>query len=46
VEMSFATGGKYPLKITSGIRVLPDKLPYAAPKERTKTEERRMRRLP
>jgi PhoPQ-activated pathogenicity-related protein len=43
VETTFATGGKYPLKITSGVRVLPDRLPYAAPKERTKTEGRRMK---
>jgi PhoPQ-activated pathogenicity-related protein len=32
IEMTFPTGGKYPLKVTSGIRVLPDTLPYAAPK--------------
>jgi PhoPQ-activated pathogenicity-related protein len=32
VEMTFAGAGKYPLKITSGVRVLPDKLPYDAPK--------------
>jgi len=32
VEMSFPTGGKYPLKVTSGVRVLPDTLPYPAPK--------------
>jgi PhoPQ-activated pathogenicity-related protein len=31
VETTFATGGKYPLKITSGVRVLPDTLPYPAP---------------
>ena len=31
IEMTFATGGKYPLKLTTGVRVLPDKLPYAAP---------------
>ena len=34
VEMSFPSGGKYPLKVTSGVRVLPDKLPYPAPKPR------------
>ena len=28
VEMTFPSGGKYPLKVTSGVRVLPDKLPY------------------
>jgi PhoPQ-activated pathogenicity-related protein len=32
VEMSFPTGGKYPFKVTSGVRVLPDTLPYAPPK--------------
>ncbi len=35
VEMSFPTGGKYPLKVTTGIRVLPDTLPYAAPKQQS-----------
>ena len=32
VELSFPSGGKYAFKETSGIRVLPDTLPYAAPK--------------
>jgi len=32
VELTFAGGGKHPFKETSGIRVLPDTLPYAAPK--------------
>ena len=32
VELTFATGGKYPFKETTGIRVLPDTLPYPAPK--------------
>jgi PhoPQ-activated pathogenicity-related protein len=32
VEMTFPGGGKYPLKITSGVRVVPDTLPYDAPK--------------
>ena len=31
VELSFATGGKYPLKLTTAVRVLPDTLPFAAP---------------
>src|SRR5262245_17379038 len=31
VEVTFPGTGKYPLKETSGIRVLPDKLPYSAP---------------
>jgi PhoPQ-activated pathogenicity-related protein len=38
VELSFASGGKYPLKITSGIRVLPDRLPYPAPERHTAAE--------
>lgn len=32
VEMSFSSGGRYPFKMTSGVRVLPDTLPYPAPK--------------
>jgi PhoPQ-activated pathogenicity-related protein len=44
VEMSFPSGGKYPLKITSGIRVLPDKLPYAAPTAKRSTSESSSRR--
>ena len=32
VELTFPSGGKYPLKVTSGVRILPDKLPFAAPK--------------
>jgi PhoPQ-activated pathogenicity-related protein len=32
VEMSFPTGGKYPFKVTSGVRVVPDTLPYPPPK--------------
>jgi PhoPQ-activated pathogenicity-related protein len=28
VEMSFPSGGRYPFKFTSGVRVLPDTLPY------------------
>ena len=32
VELTFPTGGKYPFKETTGIRVLPDTLPYDAPK--------------
>jgi PhoPQ-activated pathogenicity-related protein len=31
IEMTFRGPGKYPLKLTSGVRVLPDTLPYAAP---------------
>jgi PhoPQ-activated pathogenicity-related protein len=29
VELTFAGSGKYPLKFTSGVRVLPDTLPFA-----------------
>jgi PhoPQ-activated pathogenicity-related protein len=32
VEMTFASGGKYPFKVTSGVRVVPDTLPYPPPK--------------
>lgn len=32
VEATFASGGKHPLKITSGVRVTPETLPYPAPK--------------
>jgi len=31
VEMTFPGIGKYPLKITSGVRVVPDTLPFAMP---------------
>lgn len=31
VEMTFRGEGKYPLKLTSGVRVIPDTLPFAAP---------------
>lgn len=31
VELTFASGGKYPLKFTTAVRVLPDTLPFAAP---------------
>jgi PhoPQ-activated pathogenicity-related protein len=34
VELTFPTGGKYPFKVTSGIRVLPESLPYAPPNRR------------
>jgi PhoPQ-activated pathogenicity-related protein len=32
VEMTFP-GGKYPLKFTSGVRVLPDTLPHSLPQQ-------------
>jgi PhoPQ-activated pathogenicity-related protein len=31
VELTFPTGGRYPLKFTTAVRVLPDTLPFAAP---------------
>jgi len=31
VELTFPTGGRYPLKLTTAVRVLPDTLPFAAP---------------
>jgi PhoPQ-activated pathogenicity-related protein len=34
VEMTFPGAGKYPLKLTTGVRVLPDRLPYAAPESK------------
>jgi PhoPQ-activated pathogenicity-related protein len=34
IELTYAGAGKHPLKITSGVRVLPDKLPYPAPAPR------------
>ena len=44
VELTFPTGSKYPFKETTGIRVLPDTLPYAAPKPKDpSTPERRSR---
>jgi PhoPQ-activated pathogenicity-related protein len=32
VEMTYPSGGKYPFKFTSGVRVTPDTLPFPAPK--------------
>ena len=40
IEMTFPGTGKYPLKLTTGVRVLPDKLPYAAPDARPRTAPR------
>ena len=31
VELTFPSGGKYPLKLSTGVRVTPDTLPYPAP---------------
>ena len=39
VEMTFPTAGKYPLKVTSGVRILPDALPYPAPKPKRVTSQ-------
>jgi PhoPQ-activated pathogenicity-related protein len=33
VELTFATGGRYPLKLTTAVRVVPDTLPHPAPKK-------------
>jgi PhoPQ-activated pathogenicity-related protein len=35
VEATFASGGKYPFKVTSGVRVVPDTLPYSEPRPRS-----------
>lgn len=32
VELTYPNGGKYPLKFTTPVRVVPDTLPFAAPK--------------
>ncbi len=32
IELSFPSGGRYPLKVTTAVRVLPETLPFAAPK--------------
>ena len=34
LELTFNSGGRYPFKETSGIRILPDTLPFAAPNAR------------
>jgi PhoPQ-activated pathogenicity-related protein len=44
VELTFAGAGKYPLKLTSGVRVLPDKLPYDAPKPKRSATAARLAR--
>ncbi len=40
VELTFPSGGKYPFKITSGVRVLPDALPYPEPKPKRSSSPR------
>jgi PhoPQ-activated pathogenicity-related protein len=37
VELTFPSGGKYPLKVTTAVRVLPDALPYPPPSRRHAT---------
>jgi PhoPQ-activated pathogenicity-related protein len=32
VELTYDSGGKYPMKFTTGVRINPDTLPFAAPK--------------
>jgi PhoPQ-activated pathogenicity-related protein len=34
VELTFPSGTRYPLKVTTGVRVLPDTLPYGPPAHR------------
>jgi PhoPQ-activated pathogenicity-related protein len=38
VELRFPGGGKHPLTVTSGVRVLPDRLPFPAPQPKRKTD--------
>ena len=40
VELTFAGAGKYPLKVTSGIRVVPDTLPFPPPERKRSTAAR------
>jgi PhoPQ-activated pathogenicity-related protein len=35
VELTFPSGSRYPFKVTTAIRILPDTLPYAAPKRQS-----------
>ena len=37
VELSYPSGSKYPLKVTSGVRVLPDTLPFPPPVPKRKS---------
>jgi PhoPQ-activated pathogenicity-related protein len=32
IELTFPSGGKYPFKFTTGVRVTPDRLPFSLPK--------------
>jgi PhoPQ-activated pathogenicity-related protein len=36
VELTFASGGKYPLKFTTAVRVVPETLPFPAPVQKKK----------
>jgi PhoPQ-activated pathogenicity-related protein len=37
IELTFPSGGKYPLKVTTAVRVLPETLPYPPPSRRHAT---------
>ena len=37
IELTFPSGGKYPFKVTTAVRVLPDTLPYPPPARRHAT---------
>lgn len=39
VELTYPSGGKYPFKFTTPVRVLPDTLPYALPKVNGKIQD-------
>ncbi len=39
VELTYPSGGKYPFKFTTAVRVTPDTLPYPAPKPAGKIED-------
>ena len=32
IELIFPSGGKYPFKLTTSIRVIPERMPYPPPK--------------
>jgi hypothetical protein len=39
VELTFPSGGKYPYKFTTAVRVTPDTLPFPAPKPTGKIDD-------
>ena len=39
VELSFPTGGRYPLKFTTAVRVVPDTLPFDPPRPATRGKQ-------